>query len=88
MSREPLYELETDFQGLARLAAVREMRATEQPITKGQFRRRIGSEQWRDLQLWISNDARVDYYQSFYKGKPAVIARSGGSEHIFVKSQP
>jgi hypothetical protein len=72
--------------------SIRDMIETEKDISLATFRRRIGPEQWKEIQanlgydrhFPISKDWHIGYYESVYQGAPAVFLRHSGVEWIFV----
>lgn len=90
-----LYRFETNCIS-SDYASIRSLIAAQQDISRQAFARRIGTAQWRDLQQTlgydrhfpISRDWHVGYYESVYRGVPAVFLRHSGIEWIFVQGEP
>ncbi len=73
--------------------SIQELVATEEPIARATFAKKIGPEQWKELQQTlgydrdfpISKDWHVGYYKGVYRGLPAVFLRWSRIEYIFVQ---
>jgi len=76
--------------------SISSLKGSEEEISLGQFRRRIGMPQWKQLQAElgydrdfpISGDWHIGYYRGIYQGQPAVFLRWSGIEFIFVSPSP
>lgn len=85
------YLFETDCRG-SDYESMRDLVDNSTQISQQTFARKIGPNQWRDLQrnlgydrsFPISKDWHVEYYAGTYRGRPAVYLRHSGIEYIFV----
>jgi hypothetical protein len=90
--REPRFGFVTNCIG-SDYESIQALMASERSITRGQFRHRIGQEQWQWLQTTlgydrhfpITKDWHVGYYEGVYQGRPAVFLRHSRIEWIFVE---